>query len=294
MNILITGANGQLGSEFRAIAAKASAHYIFADITDHPTDATLRLDITDLEAVRAAVREHHVEMIVNCAAYTNVDAAETDADTADRLNHVAPQLLAQAMHEVGGWLIHISTDYVFGGTPHCTPIAETATPAPTGVYGLTKLRGEEAIQASGCHHLIFRTAWLYSPYGRNFVKTMAQLTADRDTLNVVVDQTGTPTHAADLAAAIAQIIEAGSYVGHEGVYHFSNEGVCSWYDFAIRIAELAGNTCHIHPCRSDQFPSPVRRPSYSVLDKSKVKQTFGIDIPHWTTSLERMFTSAAQ
>lgn len=275
--ILVTGSNGQLGNEMRLAAASSTHHYIFTDVAE--------LDITDAEAVLRAVRDEKVDVIVNCAAYTNVDKAEDDEATADLLNHRAVANLARAAAEVGAVLIHISTDYVFQGTG-CVPCVEEQPTEPLGVYGRTKLAGEEAVRTSGCRYMIFRTAWLYSEFGRNFVKTMQQLTAERDMLQVVFDQVGTPTYAADLAALISHIIEA-DMLDREGIYHYSNEGVCSWYDFAKEICEQSGNVCHIRPCHSDEFPSKVRRPHFSVLDKTKVKATFGVEVPHWKESLRR-------
>lgn len=278
MNILVTGANGQLGNEMRRLGAVSPNNYIFTDVAE--------LDITDANAVLAAVKENAVEIIVNCAAYTNVDKAESDEATAELINATAVSNLARAMKEVGGTLFHVSTDYVFGLDGN-TPRTEDMPVNPLGVYGRTKLNGELAIKESGCKALIFRTAWLYSEFGNNFLKTMMRLTAEREQLNVVFDQVGTPTYAGDLALAIFSIIEAGVYPGNEGIYHFSNEGVCSWYDFAVEIAATAGNTnCRISPCHSSEFPSPVTRPPYSVLDKTKIKNTFDIDIPHWRESME--------
>ena len=275
--ILVTGANGQLGNEMRLAAASSTHHYIFTDVAE--------LDITDAEAVLRAVLDEKVDVIVNCAAYTNVDKAEDDEATADLLNHRAVANLARAAAEVGAVLIHISTDYVFQGTG-CVPCVEEQPTEPLGVYGRTKLAGEEAVRTSGCRYMIFRTAWLYSEFGRNFVKTMQQLTAERDMLQVVFDQVGTPTYAADLAGLISHIIEA-DMLDREGIYHYSNEGVCSWYDFAKEICEQSGNVCDIRPCHSDEFPSKVRRPHFSVLDKTKVKATFGVEVPHWKESLRR-------
>ena len=278
MNILVTGANGQLGCEMRRLGAVSPNNYIFTDVAE--------LDITDAGAVMSAVRQHSIAAIVNCAAYTNVDKAESDEATAELINATAVGNLAKAMKEVGGTLFHVSTDYVFGSEGN-TPRTEDMPLNPLGVYGRTKLHGEQAIAESGCKALIFRTAWLYSEFGNNFLKTMLRLTAEREQLNVVFDQVGTPTYAGDLALAIFSIIEAGVYDGNEGVYHFSNEGVCSWYDFAVEIAAAAGNAnCRINPCHSSEFPSPVTRPPYSVLDKTKVKNTFDIDIPHWRESME--------
>lgn len=284
MNILVTGANGQLGNEIQIVSRKSTNHYIFTDVCE----GYQNLDITNLEAVRKAVKENDVNCIINCAAWTNVDKAETAGDIVEILNAVAPENLAKAMKEVGGLLVHVSTDYVFGGDPYNTPCKEDMKGTPTGVYGLTKLHGEEKIQAVGCDHIILRTAWLYSEFGNNFVKTMLNLTATKPQLKVVFDQTGTPTYAGDLADAIFNIVENKKFEGHSGVYHFSNEGVCSWYDFTIKIAQIAGHTaCNIQPCHSDEFPSPVKRPAYSVLDKTKIKETFGIQIPYWEDSLKK-------
>lgn len=295
MNILVTGANGQLGSEMRLVSRNSVNRYIFTDVVLLPDVETVILDITDLDAVRAAVDEYKVDAIVNCAAYTNVDKAETDVELCALLNAKAPENLAVAMKEVGGLLVHISTDYVFGGEPYNTPCTEDRTGTPTGVYGQAKLQGEQAIQRVGCHHVIIRTAWLYSEFGRNFVKTMLNLTSTKSQLNVVFDQTGTPTYALDLAEAIYDIIEEGKAEGNDGVYHYSNEGVCSWYDFTKMIAEYSGNTqCDIRPCHSDEFPSPVKRPAYSVLDKTKIKNTFGLTVPYWTDSLKKCLKNLSE
>lgn len=288
MTVLVTGANGQLGSEMRLVAAESKDRYIFTDVVELPGVETVKLDITDPEAVRTIVKENDVKAIVNCAAYTNVDKAEEDQEFCALLNAKAPENLAVAMKEVDGLLVHVSTDYVFGGDPYNTPCREDQKGTPTGVYGLTKLQGEQAIEASGCHHVIIRTAWLYSEFGKNFVKTMLMLTSTKPQLSVVFDQTGTPTYALDLAEVIYDIVENRKYEGNDGVYHFSNEGVCSWFDFTKMIAEYAGNTaCEIKPCHSDEFPSKVKRPAYSVLDKTKIKNTFGISIPYWTDSLKK-------
>ena len=282
MNILVTGANGQLGREMQAVTRESKDHYIFTDVCEGYT----HLDITSADDIRQMVRQNQVKCVINCAAWTNVDAAETAGDIVERLN--ATGYLAEAMAEVGGLLVHVSTDYVFGAEPYNTPCREDQQGTPTGVYGQTKLRGEQLIKRSGADHVIIRTAWLYSEFGHNFVKTMMSLTASKPQLNVVFDQCGTPTYALDLATAIFDIVENRKYVGHSGVYHYSDEGVCSWYDFAVTIARLAGNTdCDIRPCHSDEFPSPVRRPAYSVLDKTKIKQVFGLDIPYWTDSLRQ-------
>lgn len=285
MNILVTGANGQLGNEIRIVARDSNDKYIFSDVAG---DNIMHLDITDAERVRKAVKENDINVIINCAAYTNVDKAEDEPEKAALINATAVKNLAQAARDNGALLVHVSTDYVFGGGTHNTPCKENLGASPTGVYGITKLQGEREIEQSGCKSIIIRTAWLYSEYGKNFVKTMLSLTSVKPKLKVVFDQAGTPTYALDLAKAIFDIVENRKYDGHEGVYHYSNEGVCSWYDFAQAIAEYAGHTaCHIEPCHSDEFPSKVVRPSYSVLDKTKYKETFGMGIPYWTTSLRK-------
>ena len=283
MNILVTGANGQLGNEMRIVSRESTDNWIFTDVIGTEGQQTVILDITDIEAVRRIVSENNVDAIVNCAAYTNVDAAESNFELAQRLNADAPENLAKAMQETGGLLVHISTDYVFGKEPYNTPCTEDRVGTPTGVYGLTKLNGERKIIESGAKYVIIRTAWLYSEFGRNFCKTMMNLTATKSELNVVFDQCGTPTYALDLAKAIAVILRNPV----EGIYHYSNEGVCSWFDFTKMIAQFAGNTsCNVRPCHSSEFPSPVTRPSYSVLDKTKIKRTFGLTIPYWTDSLQ--------
>lgn len=294
MNILVTGANGQLGNEMRIIAKESNDNYIFSDVNQVEGVETLFLDITDLNAIKEAVSSYHVEAIVNCAAFTNVDAAETNVELAEKLNATAPENLAIAMKEVNGLLVQISTDYVFGKEPYNIPCREDQQGTPTGVYGLTKLHGEQKIKAVSCKHVIIRTAWLYSEFGKNFCKTMMNLTATKPQLKVVFDQCGTPTYALDLAKTIEQILDdyrqesdAKQY-SKTGVYHYSNEGVCSWYDFTKMIAEYNGSTaCNVQPCHSNEFPSPVTRPSYSVLDKTKIKNTFGIEIPYWTESLQK-------
>ena len=284
MNILVTGANGQLGNEIQKVSKHSQDHYIFTDVCD----GYEKLDITNLDAIRQMVAQLDVKCIINCAAWTNVDAAETAGDIVEQLNAKAPENLAMAMKEVGGLLVHISTDYVFGGDPYNTPCREDQKGSPTGVYGQTKLHGEQRILATGVKHIIIRTAWLYSEFGKNFVKTMLSLTATKPQLKVVFDQCGTPTYAGDLADVIYDIIENRKFDNNEGIYHFSNEGVCSWYDFTKVIAQMAGHTtCDIQPCHSDEFPSPVKRPAFSVLDKSKIKDTFGITIPYWTDSLRK-------
>ena len=273
MRILVTGASGQLGTSLRPLFPSA----LFTDVQE--------LDITDASAVMQMVEREGVDTIINCAAYTDVEAAEDNEALAEFLNAQAVENLAAAMKKVGGLLVHISTDYVFGKESYNTPCREDQKGTPTGVYGRTKLHGEEAILRSGVRHLIIRTAWLYSEYGRNFVKTMLSLMARRPSLKVVFDQVGTPTYAGDLAQAIAKMLETPE---KEGIYHFSNEGVCSWYDFAKAIAEYSGyTTCNIQPCHSDEFPSKVHRPHYSVLDKTKIKQSFGLSIPYWTDSLKK-------
>ena len=277
MNILVTGALGQLGSELRIVAAGASDNYIYTDVAE--------LDITDREAVFSLVEKQGVDAIINCAAFTDVDRAEDLPELAERLNAGAVANLADAMAARNGLLVHISTDYVFGGESFNTPIKEDAAGSPTGVYGLTKIHGEQAVLNSGCRHIIIRTAWLYSEFGRNFVKTMLRLTSTRPQINVVFDQVGTPTYALDLARAIFKIVDGRLYEGREGIYHFSNEGVCSWFDFARTIAAMSGSNCTVQPCHSSEFPSKVRRPSYSVLDKTKIKETFGVSVPYWTDSL---------
>ena len=314
MTILVTGANGQLGNEMRIVTKDSKDRYIFTDVCDgHPESldmlhklagddvdtTTTNLDITNLDAIRAMVKENDVKVIVNCAAWTNVDGAEVPDkyELVELLNAKAPENLAIAMKEVGGLLVHISTDYVFGGDPYNTPCKEDQKGTPTGVYGLTKLHGEQNIQAIGVNHLIFRTAWLYSEFGKNFVKTMLNFTATKPQLKVVFDQVGTPTYARDLADAILIAIKdykketvnfqlSTVNYSKSGVYHFSNEGVCSWFDFTKMIAEYSGHSnCDIQPCHSDEFPSPVKRPAYSVLDKAKIKELFMLTIPYWTESL---------
>lgn len=293
MNILVTGANGQLGNEMRIIGKQTGYNFVFTDVVEVEGVETILLDITDAKAVNEMVKKEKIGCIVNCAAYTNVDKAESDMDLCRKLNAMAPKILAEAMKEANGLLVQVSTDYVFGGDPYNTPCREDQKGTPTGVYGQTKLEGEQFIQATGCDYVILRTAWLYSEFGKNFVKTMLNLTATKPALNVVFDQAGTPTYALDLAVAIKTVLD--DYTAENpqqgyskaGVYHFSNEGVCSWYDFTKLIAELAGNTaCDIQPCHSNEFPSPVTRPAYSVLDKTKIKQAFGLKVPYWTDSLK--------
>ena len=279
MNILVTGANGQLGQEMRQVSTSSTDRYIFTDVAE--------LDITDAITVKRMVRENNIKVIVNCAAYTDVDRADDDVCMAELLNATAVRYLAEALKANDGILIHVSTDYVFGSTQQNTPYKEDHPVNPTGVYGLTKLHGEQTIANVDCHHIIIRTAWLYSEFGKNFVKTMLQLTAQKPQVKVVFDQVGTPTYAYDLAATIFNIVENRQYEGKDGIYHFSNEGVCSWFDFAKMIVKYAGHTaCDIRPCHSSEFSSKVHRPSYSVLDKTKIKEAFGIQIPYWTESLQ--------
>lgn len=279
MRILVTGGDGQLGTCLKIASENSKNNYIFTDVDD--------IDITDPEAVALGVGCNDFDLIVNCAAYTNVDKAEEQPEYAEKLNVEAVGYLAKAAKDNNCTLIQISTDYVFGGNQGNTPRNEDEPTNSTGVYGLTKLRGEQKIAESGCKAIIIRTAWLYSEFGKNFVKTMLNLTATKPELKVVVDQTGTPTYARDLASAIVDIIDNNKYPGNEGTYHYSDEGVCSWFDFAKEIAELSGHTgCKIEPCRSSEYPSPVVRPSYSVLDKTKFKDTFHIAIPYWKDSLK--------
>lgn len=315
MNILVTGANGQLGNEMRIVSKGSKDRYIFTDVCDEHSEslemlqrlagddidsATTKLDITSLDSIRAMVKENDVRVIVNCAAWTDVDGAGAPEkyELVELLNAKAPENLAIAMKEVEGLFVHISTDYVFGGDPYNTPCKEDQKGTPTGVYGLTKLHGEQAIQRTGVDHLIFRTAWLYSEFEQNFVKTMLNLTSTKSQLKVVFDQVGTPTYARDLADVILVAIEDYKNewnLKHEtwnytktGIYHFSNEGVCSWYDFTKMIADIANNTnCDIQPCHSNEFPSPVKRPAFSVLDKTKVKEAFSIQVPYWIDSLKK-------
>ncbi|MBR0453382.1 MAG: dTDP-4-dehydrorhamnose reductase [Bacteroidales bacterium] len=327
MKILVTGSNGQLGNEMRVLASNDAANdYLFTDVNQVEGLETQYLDICDALAVRDLLIAEKVDVIVNCAAYTNVDAAESNESLAEKLNAEAPENLAKAAAAVGALLIHISTDYVFGAEPYNKPCREDQQGTPTGVYGLTKLHGEERIKAVGGDFVIIRTAWLYSEYGKNFCKTMMQLTASKPQLKVVFDQVGTPTYALDLARVIVTIIAdyeqeraasltlglpaasfeatqpaaseaAAQAYSRRGIYHYSNEGVCSWYDFAKMIQQTALQLafpdaqqmaqCDIRPCHSEEFPSPVKRPNYSVLDKTKIKETFGLQIPYWTDSLKR-------
>ena len=283
MNILVTGANGQLGTEMRNVSALSKDHFIFTDVNSIEGCETIPLDITDLSAICEIASKEEISVIINCAAFTNVDAAEDNPSLADLLNHKAVSNLAQIAKERNATLIHISTDYVFQGN-RPTPCMEDWPTEPLGVYGKTKLAGEQSIIASGCKYIMFRTAWLYSPYGKNFVKTMRKLTSEKDNIKVVFDQVGTPTYAADLADVIYKIISE-RLLDRQGIYHYSNEGVISWYDFAKAICELSGNNCDIQPCHSDEFPSKVQRPSFSVLDKTKIKKVFGITVPYWRDSL---------
>lgn len=286
MNILVTGACGQLGNELRIVTAQSADHYVFTDVA--VCEGVEPLDITDAQAVRKMLNDNDIDVIVNCAAYTDVEKAENDADVAELLNATAVRILAESMAARGGLLIHISTDYVFDGMGN-VPYKEDAKPCPSGVYGLTKLHGEQAVLASGCKYIIIRTAWLYSEFGKNFVKTVLKLTAARPSIDVVCDQTGSPTYALDLAETVYRIIE--NYRRGEdehSIYHFTDEGSCTWYDFAKQIASLSGHTaCEIHPCTSEEYPSKVHRPAYSVLDKTGIKEKFGLEIPHWSESLKK-------
>jgi len=298
MNTLITGANGQLGNEMRIIAKSSCDNYVFTDVNQVEGFETTFLDITDLEAIRKIVADNKIEVIVNCAAYTNVDAAENNEALAKKLNAKAPENLAVAMKEVNGLLVQISTDYVFGKEPYNVPCKEDQKGTPTGIYGQTKLHGEQLIEKSGCKYVIIRTAWLYSEFGKNFCKTMISLTETKPQLKVVFDQTGTPTYALDLAKAIETILgdyreqSCSAEYSKIGIYHYSNEGVCSWFDFTKMIAKYNGSTeCEVLPCHSEEFPSPVKRPAYSVLDKTKIKAVFGVSVPYWTDSLRRCISN---
>ena len=274
--ILITGANGQLGNEMRLLAREHTEYeYLFTDVAE--------LDICDEQAVADYVRRNEVDVIVNCAAYTAVDKAEDNEELCDRLNRLAPGYLAKAVAARGGKLVQISTDYVFDGTAH-VPYTEDCPTCPDSVYGRTKLGGEREAFAHCPDTMVIRTAWLYSTFGNNYVKTMLRLGRERETLGVIFDQVGTPTYARDLAAVIFAAIGKGIV---PGVYHFSNEGVCSWYDFTKAIHRLAGiTTCRVSPLHTDEYPTRATRPHYSVLDKTKIKQTYGVEVPYWTDSLE--------
>lgn len=288
MNILVTGANGQLGTEIRNASRGCGHNFIFTDVSQVPGVETVYLDITNIDAVRITADSENVDVIINCAAYTNVEKAESDIAFADLLNHTAAANLAKVCSERKATLIHISTDYVFSGD-NCVPYVETDVPNPLGAYGVTKFSGEKSIRESGCKYLIFRTAWLYSPYGNNFVKTMMRLTSTNESIRVVADQVGTPTYAADLAGLIVKVIKE-NMLDRTGVYHFTDEGCISWYDFAVAINDLCGHGCIVRPCLTSEYPTKARRPHYSVLDKSLVKKTFGITIPHWFSSLKDCVT----
>ena len=276
MNILITGCNGQLGNEMQLLEKENPQH------TYYNTDVE-ELDITDRQAVEQFVMENQIDGIVNCAAYTAVDKAEDNKEFCATLNSVAPAYLAAAVEKRGGWIIQISTDYVFDGTKH-TPYVETDEPCPDSVYGSTKLDGERGVMKSCQKSMIIRTAWLYSTFGNNFVKTMIRLGKEKPELGVIFDQIGTPTYARDLAVCIMTAINKGIV---PGIYHFSNEGVISWYDFTKAIHRIAGiTTCHVRPLHTAEYPTPANRPHYSVLDKTKIKQTYGIEVPYWEESLK--------
>ena len=285
MNVLVTGSNGQLGTELRRLALDSPHHFIFTDINSLPGVETVYLDISDRASIDIIAESEKVDIIVNCAAYTDVERAESEIDMAMLLNHQAVENLAGAAASRDAALIHISTDYVFSGEGNL-PIREDAVPAPKGVYGSTKLAGEKAIQKSACRSVIVRTSWLYSPYGRNFVKTMRRLMQESGQIRVVYDQVGSPTYAADLAEALMQIIQ-GPRIDGKAVYHYSDEGAVSWYDFAQAIREISGFDCKIIPCRSEDYPTKARRPHYSVLDKSAIKRAYRLEIPYWRDSLAR-------
>jgi dTDP-4-dehydrorhamnose reductase len=277
MNILITGCNGQLGNEIQLLQAQYAQHkWLNTDVNE--------LDITDKAAIERFVEANEIDGIVNCAAYTAVDKAESDPQLARKLNADAPAYLAEAVAKRGGWMVQVSTDYVFNGTKH-TPYVETDEPCPNSIYGQTKLEGEQAVSKLCPNAMIIRTAWLYSEFGNNFVKTMIRLGREREQLGVIFDQVGTPTYAHDLATAIMTAIDKGI---KPGVYHFSNEGVTSWYDFTKSIHRLSGiNTCQVSPLHTAEYPTPACRPAYSVLDKTKIKAAYGIEIPHWEESLAK-------
>jgi dTDP-4-dehydrorhamnose reductase len=277
-NILVTGSKGQLGNELRLVVEEKDKvnNYFFTDVEE--------LDITNKNDISNFFVANNIDIVVNCAAYTNVDKAEDEKEIADLINHIGPKNLAEVCRDRNGFLIHISTDYVFDGTKN-TPYTETDETKPLGVYGETKLRGEIAIINSGCEFVIIRTSWLYSSFGHNFLKTMQKLTAEKESKNVVFDQVGTPTYASDLAKVIYIIIQKEDIGIKDQIYHFSNEGVCSWYDFAVAINEMSGHNCYIQPCHSEEFSSKVTRPNYSVLDKTKIKNMLGIEIPYWRDSM---------
>lgn len=280
MKILVTGAKGQLGCEMMARAGASRHTYVFTDVSEDAERGIGQLDITEPDAV-----PEDVDVIINCAAYTDVNKAETDEQTAMKVNSCAPALLANAAKASGAMLIHISTDYVFDGKSD-RPYKEDDAAAPLNAYGRTKLAGEKAIVETGCRYMIFRTAWLYSNHGRNFFLTMARLTAEKEEINVVDDQRGTPTYAGDLADLIYNIVENETFAA-TGIYHFTDEGDCSWYDFASAINTMLGHSCSVRACRTEDYPSPALRPACSILDKTKIKDTFGIDIPHWRDSLSK-------
>lgn len=285
MNVLVTGSNGQLGTELRRLALDSPHHFIFTDINSLPGVETVYLDISDRASIDIIAESEKVDIIVNCAAYTDVERAESEIDMAMLLNHQAVENLAGAAASRDAALIHISTDYVFSGEGNL-PVREDAVPAPKGVYGSTKLAGEKALQKSACRSVIVRTSWLYSPYGRNFVKTMRSLMRSGRELKVVYDQLGCPTYAADLADALMHIIHGPRIEGNT-IYHYSDEGAVSWYDFAQAIRELSGYDCRVVPCLTGEYPTKARRPHYSVLDKSAIKRAYRLEIPYWRDSLAR-------
>lgn len=277
-NILVTGANGQLGSELQKIGFTVLDEVFYTDIAE--------LDITDYNAVESFIKEKEIDTIINCAAYTAVDKAEEEPELAAKINTQAVANLAKAAAKEDCLLIHISTDYVFDGTA-AEPYTEKDKPCPVSVYGKTKLAGEEAIFQSRCFYIIIRTAWLYSEYGNNFFKTIMRLATERPEINVVNDQIGTPTYAEDLARAIVKIMENDERVEYEGIYHFSNGGVCSWFDFATEIVKRSGLDCKVHPVSTAEYPTRTRRPAYSVLDKTKIKRIFAVEVPDWQEALGR-------
>ena len=283
MNVLVTGSCGQLGRSLAVLAEGCGKEFIYTGRKEDPESGVVALDITDVEAVRNIVKENDIDAIVNCAGYTDVERAESEEDKAFAVNAEAVGILASVAKESGATLIHISTDYVFDGRSS-EPYGEDAEPAPLSAYGRSKFAGELAVLASGCRHIIIRSAWLYSRYGKNFVKTILEKTSSQSSIKVVEDQVGTPTFAGDLAEFIMYVID-NDMLDKDGIYNYTNEGVCSWYDLACEVCDLSGHLCDVLPCKTSDFPTGVERPAFSVLDKTKVKQTFGIDIPHWKDSL---------
>lgn len=287
MNILVTGSNGQLGRSLRKASVGSGHHFVFTDITEAADVETLCLDVCDEESVQIFVESEKIDVIVNCAAYTGVDMAEDDIYMANLVNCEAPALLSSVAKRNGILLVHISTDYVFSGKNHPYPYTEKDIPDPESVYGVTKLAGEDAIMKSGCKYVVLRTSWMYSLHGKNFVNTMLSLFSRKDEVRVVFDSAGTPTCAEDVADAIMHIIDDERLFEKTGLYHFSSEGVASWYDFAQAIRVFSGSSCRVIPVRSTEYPARARRPVYSVLDKTLFKNTFGVEIPHWTETLRK-------